>query len=97
MPRHAHTRILRLHGAPTYLDWVLIQAATQTSVDVAAYVTLAHDFVPPRFPVSAKDLMAAGMQQGKALGDRLFMLEQCWEESDYTLSKAALLALPFSL
>ena len=93
MPRHAHTRILRLHGAPVYVDWLLVQAALQAGLDIAPYVTLAHDFVPPTFPITAKDLMARGMKEGKALGEALATLEQRWEESDYTLTREALLEM----
>jgi tRNA nucleotidyltransferase/poly(A) polymerase len=95
-PRHAHTRLLRLHGAPAYLDWLLGQAALQPGIDVAPYVALAKEFVAPEFPVAAKDLMATGMKEGKALGDRLAALERAWEESDYTLSREELLALGMS-
>ncbi|MFM9889072.1 MAG: CCA tRNA nucleotidyltransferase [Rickettsiales bacterium] len=91
-PRHVHTRILRLHGAPAYLDWLLIQAALQPGLNIAPYVHLAHDFTPPKFPIAAADLMARGMKEGKALGEALAMLEQRWEESDYTLGKEVLLS-----
>jgi tRNA nucleotidyltransferase/poly(A) polymerase len=90
-PRHFHTRLIRLHGAPAYLDWVLVQAATMTGIDIAPYVHLAHDFTIPVCPVTAKDLMATGMKEGKALGDALAVIEQRWEESDYTLTKLDLL------
>ena len=91
-PRHTHTRMIRLHGAPVYLDWLLTQAATMTGIDIAPYVHLAHDFKPPIFPVTAKDLIARGMKEGKALGEALGALEQRWEESDYTLTKEELLS-----
>ena len=91
-PRHAHTRLLRLHHAPAYLDWLLVQAALTPGLDVAPYVTLAMHFVAPNFPVTAKDLMAKGMGEGKALGDALAALEKRWEESDYQLTKEELLA-----
>lgn len=91
-PRHTHTRLLRLHGTPAYLDWLLTQAALKPGIDIGSYVALAHDFVAPTFPITARDLMAAGMKEGKALGDRLSLLEQKWEESDYTLTKAQLLS-----
>ena len=90
-PRHFHTRILRLHGAPVYLDWLLVQAARVTGIAITPYVHLAHDFVPTAFPVTAKDLMAKGMEEGKALGEALAAMEQRWEESDYTLTKEDLL------
>ncbi len=91
-PKHVHTRLLRLHGAPAYLDWLLLHAALQPGLNIAAYVALAKDFVAPMLPVSAKDLLARGMKEGKALGDKLAELEARWEESDYTLTKDALLA-----
>ncbi len=90
-PRHFHTRLLRLHGAPVYLDWLLTQAAAGQGLDVAPYVQLAHEFVPPTFPITAKDLIARGMKEGKVLGDALSALEKAWEESDYSLTKAELL------
>lgn len=90
-PRHFHTRMIRLHGAPVYLDWLLVQAATTTGIDIAPYVHLAHDFKPPIFPITAKDLMAQGMKEGKALGEALAAMEQRWEESDYRLTKPDLL------
>lgn len=92
-PRHFHTRILRLHGAPVYLDWLLTQAAAGQGVEVAPYVQLAHDFVPPIFPVTAKDLIARGMKEGKTLGDALAELERRWEESDYSLGKEELFVI----
>ena len=92
-PRHAHTRLLRLYGAPAYLDWLLIQAARQPGTAIAPYVALAHEFIPPVFPVTAADLLAQGMSEGKALGDRLKQLETAWEESNYTLTREALLAV----
>jgi tRNA nucleotidyltransferase/poly(A) polymerase len=90
-PRHTHTRLIRLHAAPAYLDWLMVQAASKTGIDVATYVALAHEFTPPTFPISANDLMAKGMKEGKALGEALAALEKRWEESDYQLSKEDLL------
>ncbi len=92
-PKHAHTRMLRLHGAPAYLDWLLANAAQTSGIEIAPYVALAHNFKPPIFPVTAKDLMAQGMKEGKALGEKLAELEAKWEESDYTLTKRDLLAM----
>lgn len=91
-PLHHHTRLLRLHGAPAYMDWLLMQAALKPGTDITAHVLLAQRFVPPVFPVTAKDLLAQGMTEGKALGEKLAQLEQRWEMSDYALDKAALLA-----
>lgn len=91
-PRHFHTRILRLYGAPVYLDWLLTQAALKTGIDCTPWVALANDFWPVKFPIRARDLMEMGMAEGKALGEALAALEQRWEESDYTLTREELLA-----
>lgn len=91
-PKHAHTRVLRLDGAPAYLDWLLTQAALTPGIDVAPYVALAREFKPPIFPITAKDLLARGMKEGKALGEALSALERKWEESDYRLTKEELLS-----
>jgi hypothetical protein len=39
----------------------------------------------PTFPVHGRDLIAAGMTQGKALGQRLAAMRAQWVASDYTL------------
>lgn len=44
------------------------------------------------FPIEAADLMPA--YTGKALGDRIKLLETAWIASDFVLTKNALLALP---
>lgn len=90
-PRHHHTRILRLEGAPAYLDWLLTQAAQTPGINIAAWAKLACEFRAPTFPVAAADLLARGMKEGKELGERLRALEAQWETSDYTLTKEELL------
>lgn len=47
---------------------------------------------PPVFPVTANDLMARGMVQGKELGETLRALEDKWVASNYTFSARDLLA-----
>ena len=44
------------------------------------------------FPVTARDLIAAGEEQGPALGSRLKRLEEEWVASAFSLSRDALLA-----
>jgi len=46
----------------------------------------------PVFPLSGKDLVAAGMEPGPTVGERLKALEDRWIESDFTLGREALLA-----
>ncbi len=47
----------------------------------------------PRFPIGGNDLVARGMQPGRALGQELERLERAWIESGFTLDKSALLEM----
>lgn len=53
--------------------------------------TLAANWSPPDFPVTARDLIAIGHKPGPALGEQLRILETTWCESDFALDRAALL------
>lgn len=46
----------------------------------------------PVFPVSGQDMKALGISEGRAMGEILKKLEARWIDSDFTLSKADLLA-----
>ena len=82
---------LRVGIAP---DWVIAQLALHAGKNAEAteQMAWAQSWKPPQFPVTAKDLLAHGMREGAELGKILKVLEQRWVQSDYTLSKAALLA-----
>ncbi|MGF1553261.1 MAG: CCA tRNA nucleotidyltransferase, partial [Paracoccaceae bacterium] len=43
------------------------------------------------FPLAARDLVAAGVAPGPALGERLRAAEAAWIESGFALDKSALL------
>lgn len=45
----------------------------------------------PRLPISGGELIAAGMEPGPAVARRLRDIEERWVESEFTLSRAALL------
>lgn len=49
-------------------------------------------WVPPICPVSGADLLSQGVDKGPALGQMLAAVETRWVQSDFTLSKVALLA-----
>ena len=53
----------------------------------------AREWTIPAFPVSGHDLKKAGMLEGKEIGEALARMEAAWEESDYRLGKAELLAI----
>lgn len=56
-----------------------------------ADVRAARDFKPPRLPVNGRDLVAAGVEAGPAVGAALERLTDRWIESGFTLSRDALL------
>lgn len=82
---------LRHDARPLVTGRVLI-AATD-GADAAALIGLTQSWQPPKFPIAARDLLDRGMIEGTAIGDTLRTLEKKWAESDYTLSKEALLTM----
>ncbi len=56
-----------------------------------AQAAFTESWQPPVFPVSGSDLVAAGMEPGPDVGKRLRELEGRWVESDFSLSRDALL------
>ncbi|MCB1483189.1 MAG: CCA tRNA nucleotidyltransferase [Rhodobiaceae bacterium] len=56
-------------------------------------IALAGTWEAPKFPLSGKDLIAAGAEPGPDLGERLKTLETRWIESGFALSRAQLLAM----
>lgn len=89
--KHVHTRAMRLYGVALYRDLLLLSAAEGAAFDLGPWMELARDFVAPVFPVTGADMKAAGVADGPAMGEALRRLEQVWEESDYRLSREALL------
>ncbi len=84
---------LRQGGDRTLVIGRLLLMAVDAK-EVASYnmlLELAQEWEVPIFPVTAKDLLALGMQEGPALGNALRALEQLWVISGYTLTKDALL------
>lgn len=49
-------------------------------------------FVPPTFPITGKDLIAAGLKPGPEMGEVLAQLRDYWEQSSFKLSKDELLS-----
>jgi len=54
------------------------------------YQQLQH-WQPPEFPLSGADLLSHGVDNGPALGQMLKDAEKLWVQSDFTLTKSALL------
>ena len=51
-----------------------------------------HQWQPPKLPVSGADLLSHGVDNGPAVGQMLKSAETLWVQSDFTLTKPALLA-----
>ena len=88
-----HKQLRRRISAEDYIS-VLQLAQAQEKITAQHYEKMAalSHWQPPTFPVTAKDVMAEGYSQGKALGDALKQLENKWEESDYQKTKEELLS-----
>ena len=78
-------------GEEAARDVLLIQAADQDAVVDVDMVRAATEGADLRLPVSARDLMEAGMAPGPEIGAALKRVEGAWVESDFTLDKATLL------
>ena len=75
-------------------EWImpaLMLLAVSEQVDLHAVMPIARSFEPPVFPITARDLLARGMVEGKELGDALRALERRWIDSDYRMSRDELL------
>lgn len=77
-------------GADAARDTLLVSAALLEQPLKASAIADAEVAASRRFPVTAADL--ASKFKGKALGERLSLLEDIWIESDFTLSREALLS-----
>lgn len=92
MAELAQKKLRRACGAEDYVNMVMLAASFSREVwERYAPLAVMAQWQPPEFPVKAQDLMARGMQEGKALGEALRRLESQWEESGYTLSRESLL------
>jgi len=79
------------HGAEMAVSVALLRAAVfEQPFDPQAFAQAEHG-AQARFPLSAADLMPR--YSGPELGQRLRHLQGLWVQSDFTLSRAQLLAL----
>ena len=83
--RPALRQMLHDHGPDAIADLALQQGAT----DLATRIPEA---TPPRFPLTGRDAVAAGISPGPAVGERLRQLEENWRAGDFTASRNELLA-----
>jgi tRNA nucleotidyltransferase/poly(A) polymerase len=92
-------RMLYRHGQAGVrdrIDHALAREAEKGNLDAVEALRrlrgLAVAWQRPAFPVSGRDLVAAGVEPGPKVGERLRALEERWIESDFSLSRDALLA-----
>ncbi len=81
-------------GQPTYADLVRLAAASGAIDEVGAEraLGLAADWRAPELPLRGDDLLALGVPPGPRLGRILAEVRADWEQSDFTLDRAACLA-----
>jgi poly(A) polymerase len=92
----ARARVLLYRaGEQGYRDALALAAARRHDTDEAR---LAHDLAlpfrwqPPRMPVSGRDLVAAGLEKGPAIGAAIRAAEALWLASDFALDREALVS-----
>ncbi|QLK53706.1 CCA tRNA nucleotidyltransferase [Ehrlichia ruminantium] len=80
-------------GKKIYCYLIKIRHAelTLNNHDLVQYIEYADKFVIPEFPLSGKDFLAIGYQEGRHLGDVLKKLRNLWEDSAYQLTRHQLL------
>ncbi|MFT4328118.1 MAG: CCA tRNA nucleotidyltransferase [Wolbachia pipientis] len=83
-------KYISLFGKELYCDLMKI-CGIESGTNVDEYISFAHIFNIPKFPLSGDDLIIIGHQPGKSLGRNLELLRQHWEDSSYTLTKEELL------
>lgn len=91
----AQRRALHRLGVDRYRDLVRLELAAGelASAEGRHRLALAEGWEAPAFPLTGADLLALGVPEGRELGRILARVRQAWEESDFTLDRAACLAL----
>lgn len=94
----ARAALYRL-GAEAVTDRALLAAAhlwkhgnggNGADAALRALVTLARNWVAPRFPLAAADFMSRGLRPGPALGAALARAEAAWIAADFTVDDGIL-------
>ena len=79
-------------GEAAARDLLLLRAAHTGEPLNPRLVSTLMDGAATEFPVSARDLMALGMEPGPEIGKTLSRIEKEWIESDFTLDRSTLLS-----
>jgi poly(A) polymerase len=95
LPRKDARALLYRLGPRAFRDQLLLHWAARDVPEPQAWkalADLADAWERPRFPLDGRDAMAAGFDEGPALGALLHGLEEEWIAADFTLSREDLLA-----
>ena len=89
--REARKLLYRL-GVRPFKDRVLLKWAADAKAAVSwrALLALADAWERPRFPLSGRDVMLAGVPQGPLVGQVLGEVEEWWIDSDFTGDSSSL-------
>jgi len=90
-PQQARRLLYRL-GKARFRDKLLLQWAGAPALAQAwrAFSALADGWELPRFPLTGRDVMQAGVPEGPEVGRILASLEDWWVEGDFAASESAL-------
>ena len=95
MPERDRLAAIYRSGKQTILDRTRLRAAGETdpikSSHWMSFADLAMGWTPPVFPLSGKDLKAAGVEPGPRMGKALQALEALWIRSGFSADKEKLL------
>ncbi len=87
-------RILYRIGPQAFRDRVLLQwAGAPRGVSAMPWrllLTMADNWQAPRFPLTGRDVMAAGVPEGPEVGKVLAVLEEWWVGGDFAADEGAL-------
>ena len=96
MAERARLQAIYRAGKQTILDRARLRAAGASEAIESAHwmvlADLAMGWTPPTFPVTGKDLKAAGVPAGPGMGKALEALETLWVRSGFSTEKPQLLA-----
>jgi len=91
--REVHKLLYRL-GAARFRDRIFLRWAEDrkpsNTMQWRALLALAEAWVSPHFPLTGRDVMAAGVPEGPLVGEILAEVEEWWVDSDFTLDEFSL-------
>jgi poly(A) polymerase len=89
--RQARRRLYRI-GAASFKDKVMLQwaSAPQGAGAWRMLLQMADNWQRPRFALTGRDVMQAGIPQGPDVGRLLAQVEDWWVEGDFAASESAL-------